>query len=102
MFERVVQRLLDEHADDQPGRMLRSTGVKTAGAFYAFTTRDDVVVKLPATRVVELVDEGVGLPCDPRGGRPLRQWVRLRPADDATCLGYLLEARRFVAAEVAR
>ena len=77
--------------------MLQSPGLRTAGRFYAFATQGDVMVKLPAARVAALIDSGLGLPCSPRPGRPMREWVRLRAPDEEACLGYLLESRSFVA-----
>ena len=77
--------------------MLHAIGLKTAGTFYAFTTRDDLVVKLPAARVTELIASGAGRACDPRGGRPMRQWVRITPDDEPSCTAYVTEARDFVA-----
>ncbi|MGW6144547.1 hypothetical protein [Streptomyces sp. NPDC055140] len=53
------------------------------------------MVKLPAARVAELIEVGAGRPCAPRPGRPMRQWVRLTPADAELCLAYLTEAREF-------
>jgi hypothetical protein len=97
IFHRVSRKLLDEHPGDELGRMLQSVGLKTAGKFYAFATKNEVVVKLPAARVADLIATAVGRPCDPRGGRPMRQWVRLRPADEEDCTAYLIEARAFVA-----
>ena len=78
--------------------MLRSPGLKTAGAFYGFATADDLIVKLPSARVAELIDSGRGLACSPRPGRPMKQWVRIPAPDEESCLSYLLEARTFVAA----
>ncbi|MEJ7630065.1 MAG: hypothetical protein WKF54_10795 [Nocardioidaceae bacterium] len=78
--------------------MLRSPGLKTAGKFYAFATAADVVVKLPSSRVDELIDSGRGLVCSPRPGRPMKEWLRIPAPDEATCLSYLLEARTFVSA----
>ena len=78
--------------------MLRSPGLKTAGKFYGFATADDLVVKLPSLRVDELIDTGLGLPCSPRPGRPMKEWVRIPAPDEESCLSYLLEARTFVAA----
>jgi hypothetical protein len=97
IFEQASRMLLDEHPGDECGRMLHSPGLKTAGSFYAFATGDDLVVKLPAGRVAGLVAAGVGRPCEPRRGRPMRQWVRLTPADADACTAYLKEAREFVA-----
>jgi hypothetical protein len=76
--------------------MLRSAGLKTAGKFYGFATAADLVVKLPASRVQELIEGGRGLPCSPRPGRPMKEWVRIPAPDEESCLAYLLEARTFV------
>ena len=78
--------------------MLRSPGLKTAGKFYAFATAADLVIKLPSSRVDELIDSGRGLPCSPRPGRPMKEWVRIPTPDEESCLSYLLEARTFVSA----
>jgi len=98
VFESVSRQLLDEHPEDERGRMLHSAGLKTAGTFYAFTTTGALVVKLPAARVDDLIATGAGQPCDPGKGRPMREWVRLTPADEGACAAYVLEARTFVAA----
>jgi hypothetical protein len=96
VFERVGRTLLERHPEDEAGRMLHSPGLKTAGRFYAFATDDDLVVKLPAARVAELVAAGAGRLCEPRKGRPMRQWVRLDPSGEDDCTAYLVEAREFV------
>lgn len=96
VFERVSRKLLEDHPGDERGQMLRSAGLKTAGRFYAFVAGDDLVVKLPAARVTELIATGVGRPCEPRQGRPMRQWVRLTPAGESACTAYLMEAREFI------
>jgi hypothetical protein len=98
VFSTVRHRVLAMHPDDEQGRMLRSPGLKTAGTFYAFASATDLVVKLPSSRVAELVDSGRGLPCSPRPGRPMKQWVRIPAPDEPSCLSYLLEARAFVSA----
>ena len=77
LFESVSAQLLASHPGDDRGRMLRSPGLKTAGKFFAFATKDDLVVKLPAARVAELIVTGAGRPCSPVRGRPMREWVRL-------------------------
>ena len=62
--------------------------------------RGDLVVKLPAARVAELLarDEGRAFT---RGsdGPVMREWVRLRPDDEAECAAWMVEARAFVATE---
>lgn len=76
--------------------MLRAPGLKTRGKFYAFATAADLVVKLPASRVSELIDSGRGLPCSPRPGAPMREWVSIPAPDEESCLAFVLEARAFV------
>lgn len=76
--------------------MLRSPGLKTVGKFYAFATAADLVVKLPSSRVEQLIDSGRGLPCSPRPGRPMKEWIRIPAPDEESCLSYVLEARTFV------
>jgi hypothetical protein len=61
-----------------------------------------VIVKLPAGRVNELVASEEGQPCSPGKGRPMKEWVRLAPADEEACAAYVLEARAFVAAQSGR
>ena len=98
VFPAVVERVLALQPGDEVGRMLHSPGLRTGGTFYAFATPEgDVVLKLPAARVDELVGAGQGAPCSPRPGRPMREWVVLPAPDEGTCLAYVLEARAFVA-----
>lgn len=98
IFSAVARRLLTMHPDDEEGRMLRASGLRTAGRLYAFVTAADLVVKLPASRVDELISSGRGLTCSPRPGRPMKEWVRIPAPDEESCLSYLLEARTFVSA----
>jgi hypothetical protein len=95
-FAAVADRLLGD-VDVEQGRMLHAPGLKVRGRFFAFTTKEELVVKLPAARVNELIAGGAGRPCDPRKGRPMREWVRLTPADETACATYMVEARHFVA-----
>ncbi len=98
VFASVSQQLLSEFTGDEQGRMLQSPGLKTGGKFYGFATAGDLVVKLPSARVDELIEAGQGLPCSPRPGRPMKEWVRIMAPDEETCRSYLLEARAFVSA----
>jgi hypothetical protein len=96
VFEGASRTLLADHPDDEQARMLQSPGLRACGRFYAFAAGDDVVVKLPAARVEELIAAGVGRPCAPRQGRPMREWVRLAPSSEQDCIAYLAQARAFV------
>jgi hypothetical protein len=103
-----VQALFDRAAERfdgvERGRMLASTGLKdtAAGRFFAFVSKGEIVVKLPADRVEELITSGKGRPFDAGKGRPMKEWVRLGAADEAVCMAYMNEARHFVAAEAKR
>jgi hypothetical protein len=98
LFEQVATRLLVDDAHVEQGRMLRSGGLKTAGKFFAMVVQGELVVKLPVARVDELVAGGAGRPFE-SGRRVMREWVSLRPADEAACAAYVVEARDFVAAQ---
>ena len=97
VYAEVARRVLARHPGDEEGRMLNAPGLKAGGKVYAFAGGDgDVIVKLPAARVTELVGSGEGQPCSPRPGRPMREWVVVPAADLGRCLAYVLEARGFV------
>ena len=55
----------------------------------------NVVAKLPAARVDELVAEGVGLPFAP-AGKVFREWVELPGLDEAGWTALLDESMTFV------
>ena len=98
LFAAVARKLVAASPDVEPGRILHSTGLKTRGKFFAFVARGELVVKLSAARVDELVDAGAER-FDANKGRPMREWVRLRPTDEQQCEAYASEARAFVAGE---
>jgi TfoX/Sxy family transcriptional regulator of competence genes len=96
-FDRVAARLLEQDESLEQARMMNAFGLKTAGKFFAFVRNGELVVKLPRQRVDELVASGEGRHFDRGQGRPLKEWVALRPANDAACADYVEEARSFVA-----
>jgi hypothetical protein len=100
MFENVAGRLVAENPGLEQARMFGSTGLRTdSGTFAGFARGDELVVKLPPDRVVELLESGEGSVFDAGKGRPMKEWVTLRPADEQALERYLLEARHFVAAQ---
>lgn len=96
LFDTVAERMLERDGIEQ-ARMMNAVGLKVAGKFFAMVVDGDLVVKLPARRVEELVASGTGRPFE-SGRRVMREWVRLRPADETACAAYADEARAFVAA----
>lgn len=101
-FAAVSAKLVARDVTVQKGRMLHARGLKAGGRFFAFATPESLVVKLPAARVSELIGSRVGRPCEIRKGSPMREWVRLTPADEDACGAYVSEARDFVAGQQGR
>ncbi len=102
LFEDVSARLLEEDPTLGQGRMMNAVGLKTGGKFFAMVVKDELVVKLPAARVDELIAGGEGRRFDPGHGRQMREWATLRPADEAACTAYVVEAKDFVATLASR
>jgi hypothetical protein len=70
--------------------------LKVRGKIFAMTMGADLVLKLPWTRVDELVDSAAGARFDPRrDGRVMKEWVVLRPGA-ADALDLAGEAHQFV------
>lgn len=101
-FELVAAELLAEDQRVERGRMLHSPALRVAGKSFAFATKEDIVIKLPGERVRELIASGQGRPCEIRKGSPMREWVRVQPADEEACRAYLHEAREFLASQQGR
>lgn len=97
MFEGVAGRLIAANPKLETARMFGSTGLRTeSGKFAGFARGDELVVKLPAARVEELLASGEGSVFDAGRGRPMKEWVVLHPQDEAAMERYLLEAQEFV------
>jgi hypothetical protein len=77
--------------------MLHATGLKAGGRVFAFPRQGELVLKLPAARCTELVEQGVAHRFDKGDGRPLREWVALPEAEAAHWEELAREARAFVA-----
>ncbi|GAC1314071.1 MAG: hypothetical protein NVSMB2_02990 [Chloroflexota bacterium] len=79
-------------------REFGSTAMKVDGRIFVMTVNRgaDLVFKLPARRVEELIASGVGAPFDANKGRPMREWVRLDASRDVDWVGLAAEALAFV------
>jgi hypothetical protein len=85
------------------GRMFHCDGLTCGGKFFATLSRDDqMLVKLPAARVTELVTSGVSLPFDANKGRVMKEWTLVpyssveqwpEIAEEAYAFGQTLAAR---------
>jgi hypothetical protein len=76
LFSELCETLADE-----PGvslaRIMHSEGLNVNGKFFAFLRKEDLVLKLPASRVQELVAAGLGRQFEPQPGRLMREWLLL-------------------------
>ena len=77
------------------GSMFGSPGLRTGKKFFAVWWHEQLVLKLPAARLHELVDSGAATPFEPMEGRAMNGWVVVSPAADWPALTE--EARAFVA-----
>src|ERR1700693_5051611 len=53
------------------GVIFHSTGLHTSGKFFAFVRKGELVIKLPAPRVAELIAHQAGRPFDAGRQRPM-------------------------------
>jgi len=80
------------------GRGFGSGALQVEGRIFAMVSRNRVVLKLPARRVVALVGDGDGEPFDAGKGQPMREWVVLGDhGSDQQWHALALEALAFVA-----
>jgi hypothetical protein len=73
--------------------------LKIDGKIFAMLSEDRLVVKLPRTRVDELVASGDGERFDPGHGRLMKEWLSLDPSSKKEWLPLAKEAMMFVGAK---
>ena len=102
LFEQLVAEFSVDPAVSPPsgtgGRKFGSSALKVGGKIFAMLTRGELVVKLPRSRVDELVASGTGKPFDAGRGRTMREWVAIAPSESGDSATLAREAREFVAA----
>lgn len=102
--ERAFALLVAELADapgvtlpGQPGsHTFGANALKVSGSIFAMLVGDRLVLKLPRTRVEELLEAGAGTPFEASGGRPMKEWIAVRPTEPERCLALGREALTFV------
>jgi hypothetical protein len=100
----------EERFDDLVGEFLATTGVRPpspGGGFgssalryqnkiFAMLVRGRLVVKLPRSRVDQLVDAGDGDRFDANKGKPMKEWLALDPGSELPWSPLAREALEFV------
>jgi hypothetical protein len=77
------------------GRGFGRSALKFQGRIFAMLVRGHLVLKLPAGRVVELVEAGDGIPFDANKGTPMREWLSLDADSPRNWLALAREALEF-------
>ena len=85
----LFESLCDEYAGvsgvtvPSGGTGFGSNAIKINKSIFAMLVNDQIVVKLPAARVSELISQGDGLPFDAGKGKPMKEWVALTVGENA-------------------
>lgn len=97
-FARVVKAFPeDRQVTHNSGKGFGSGALKVNGKIFAMiSSKGQFVVKLPQSRVDELVASGQGERFDPGHGRLMKEWLAVSDGE-TSWLKLAKEARRFVA-----
>jgi hypothetical protein len=79
------------------GTMFGSQGLRTGTKYFAIWWHEQLVVKLPTSRITELVAAGHGSPFEPMPGRAMNGWLVVEGTPDWGSL--VSEARAHVEAQ---
>jgi hypothetical protein len=102
-FAALVERMLARSdatygSDESQGarRSFGSTSLKANGKIFAMLVNDRLVLKLPATRVDELLAQGAGERFDPGHGRIQKEWLSITSTSPEDWLAFASESEAFV------
>lgn len=103
-FATIVEALLSNpdvtppSHEPQSKKRFGSSELKIHHKIFAMLVKGKLVVKLPQSRVDELIASGVGERFDPRhDGRLMKEWVTVEPTSEEEWLPLAREALEFVA-----
>ncbi|WP_235022302.1 TfoX/Sxy family protein [Amycolatopsis alkalitolerans] len=78
------------------GGRFGSHALRVRGKIFAMFVRGRLVVKLPKSRVDELVEVGEGIRFDANKGTPMKEWLALAPESELAWHPVAEEAMLFV------
>ena len=95
-FIPVIAAFARDRSVTHGGKGFGSTGLKVNGKLFAFvSSRGQFVVKVPKTRVEEMVVAREAEPFDPGHGRLMKEWAAVR-SSRVDWIELAREAHRFV------
>jgi hypothetical protein len=75
----------------------KSTSLCYDDKVFAMIVKGDLVLKLPAARVTELIAKRLGHPYDPGSGKMMKEWVAFSPSKKSRWVALAKESRDFLA-----
>jgi hypothetical protein len=94
-FERIARRCAADPRITR-GTMLVSEGLRVDGRFFVALVGESLLVKLPRTRVDELVAAGLADRFESGKGRVMKEWALVSPSAKRRWSGLASEALAFV------
>ena len=76
-FQRLAARFARRREVTEGTGFGTNPGVRVGGKVFAMLIESDLVLKLPADRVNDLIESGVAERFDPGHGRPMKEWVAI-------------------------
>jgi hypothetical protein len=73
----------------------KAVGLRVSGKIFAFPKDGELILKLPSSRVGELIESGAGRPWGP-GTKIMKEWVAVSGAATEDWAPLVTEARTFV------
>ena len=98
LVETMLARSDATYGDDQvqgARRAFGSTSLKASGKIFAMLVKERLVVKLPRSRVDELVAAGAGERFDPGHGRIQKEWLSVYAEQPDDWLALAIEAETY-------
>ena len=96
-FSQIAEHFVDDPAVSQGTGFGASAGLRFAGRIFAMLVRDELVVKLPRSRVDALVAAGHATRFEPGTGKVMSEWASVPAGSPADWAMLAQEAHVFVA-----